>query len=69
MWNYLQFFIEDAHLIAGSVRDDQLGNMGEWPLIQLLHHPLRNVGGGVAIRKRHAPQDKRLASPVRVDVV
>ena len=27
MWN--QLFIEDAHLVAGSVRDDQLGNMGE----------------------------------------
>ena len=43
--------VEDAHLVTGRVRYDHLCYMTKVPVIQLFHHPVRNVVGVVALGK------------------
>ena len=64
-----KLFIEHPHLITGSIRHDHLSEGSHMPVIKLLHHPLGNVEGGVALSKRDTAKDKCLALPRWSDVV
>ena len=64
-----KLFIKHSHLITGRIRHDHLSEGSHMPVIELLHHPLSNVEGGMAISKWHAAKNKSLSSPRGSDVV
>ena len=61
--------VEDAHLVARRVGDDELSDCCQVPVIQLLGEPVSDVARAVVLRERHAAKDQCLSTPVRGDVV
>ena len=64
-----QLRVEDSKLVCCSVRDDHLSHGAQLPVVQLLGHPLRNVGRIVTLVKWGTSKHKGLPSPIRSDVV
>ena len=64
-----KFFIENTHLVRGSVRHYDLSDPGQLPVVQLFHQPVRDIDRGVAVREGDATQDKGLALPIWRDII